>query len=140
MHKRHKYDAIIFLALGGFAVSMFLTVSHYMGIAVPCDLTKGCELVLASKYSKLLGFPLSVWGLAYFSAVIVLGLLANQYMVFRRCLTWFLGIGALMAFGFLFLQFFVIKKVCQYCLGADLISIGIFLWDLNVEYHRPAYE
>ncbi len=77
MHKRHKHDIIVIFSVFGFGVSMYLAVSHYLGIAVPCDITKGCEAVLSSKYSSLLGLPLSVWGVAYFSAVIVAALIYN---------------------------------------------------------------
>jgi uncharacterized membrane protein len=47
-----------------------------------------------------------------------------------------LGAGALASLVFLSLQFFVIQKVCQYCLAVDLLMIIIFLVDLNIE-HRP---
>ncbi len=60
MIKRHKYDIIIFFALIGFSVSLYLSVNHYMGYMVPCTITHGCEVVLTSKYSSILGIPVSV--------------------------------------------------------------------------------
>ncbi|MBI5530602.1 MAG: vitamin K epoxide reductase family protein [Candidatus Doudnabacteria bacterium] len=136
LHKKHKHDIIVILSVFGLGVSLYLAVSHYLGIAVPCDITKGCEAVLNSKYSSMLGFPLSVWGVAYFASVIVTALLANHYAIWRKLLTVLLGIGSIMSVVFLSLQFFVIKKVCQYCLTCDLLTIVLFLLDLNIEHHK----
>ena len=137
LHQKHKYDIIIFLAVIGFGVSLYLAISHYLGFTVPCAVTKGCETVLNSKYASLFGLPLSVWGVAYFGSVIVCGLLANHYYKFKKILTALLAIGALGSLVFLSLQFFVIKKVCQYCLTTDLLSILLLILDINIE-HRPA--
>lgn len=135
MHRKHKYDILVILSVVGLAVSLYLAITHYLGFVVPCDLTQGCEAVLNSKYSMLLGFPLSVWGVAYFSVLIVNALLANHYLICRKILTVVLGIGALASLAFLSIQFFVIKKVCQYCLTTDLLSIVLFILDLNIESH-----
>lgn len=134
MYRRHKYDIIIILAVIALAISLFLAISSALGITVPCDLTKGCEAVLQSRYAKIFGAPLAYWGVAYFGLVIIIGLLANHYQGFKKALTWLLGFGAVAALGFLALQFFVIKSVCQYCLGVDILAIAMFLWDLNIEH------
>lgn len=136
MHRKHKYDIIVILAVLGLGISLFLAISHYLGIVVPCDITRGCEIVLNSKYSMLFGLPLSVWGVGYFSSIIVAALLANHYAQWRKILTGILAIGALLALVFLSLQFFVIKKVCQYCLITDLLSILLFILDINIEQKK----
>lgn len=136
MHRKHKHDIIVILAVLGFGVSLYLALAHYFGYTVPCDITHGCEAVLTSKYSMLFGFPLGVWGAAYFIAVIISALLADSYLLWKRILTGLLSLGTLAALVFLSLQFFVIKKVCQYCLTADLLSILLFILDINIE-HRP---
>jgi uncharacterized membrane protein len=136
MHHKHKHDIIVILAVLGFGISLYLSFAHYLGYTVPCDLTHGCETVLNSKYSVLFGLPLGVWGVGYFTAVIVSALLANSYLLWRKILTGLLGLGALAALVFLSLQFFVIKKICQYCLTTDLLSILLLILDINIE-HRP---
>jgi uncharacterized membrane protein len=134
MYRKHKHDIIVVLAVLGFGVSLYLAIAHYLGYAVPCDITHGCEDVLNSKYSMLFGLPLGVWGVAYFTAVIISALLANSYLLWKRILTVLLGLGTLAALVFLSLQFFVIKKVCQYCLTTDLLSILLFILDINIEH------
>lgn len=134
MHRRHKHDILVMLSLIGFADSVYLATAHYLGFQVPCDITRGCEGVLSSRYASFLNVPLSVWGLAFYTAVIVLCLLANHYGVFKKLLTWLLALGSVAAAAFLFLQFFIIKSVCQYCLLADLLAIVLLLVDLNIEH------
>lgn len=118
----------------GLGISVYLTTAHYTGAVVPCDITKGCEVVLASKYSVFLGLPLAAWGVGYFFTVAVAALLANHYQIWRRILTYCLALGSLASLVFLSLQFFVIKKVCQYCLATDLLTIILFILDLNIEH------
>jgi len=134
MHRKHKHDIIVILSVLGFGISLYLAVAHYLGYTVPCDVTHGCEAVLNSKYSMLFGLPLSVWGVGYFTAVIVSSLLANSYTLWKKILTCLLAVGALASLVFLSLQFFVIKKVCQYCLTTDLLSILLFILDINIEH------
>jgi uncharacterized membrane protein len=136
MHRKHKHDIIVILAVLGFGISLYLAFAHYLGYTVPCDITHGCETVLNSKYSVLFGFPLGVWGVGYFTAVIISALLANSYSLWKKILTGLLLLGTLASLVFLSLQFFVIKKVCQYCLATDLLSILLFILDINIE-HRP---
>lgn len=134
MHRKHKYDILVILSVLGLGVSLYLAITHYLGFTVPCNITQGCEVVLNSKYAKFLGLPLSVWGVGYFSFLIINSLLANHYAICRKLLTICLGLGTLAALVFLSLQFFVIKKVCQYCLVTDLLSIILFVWDINIEH------
>jgi len=138
MHQKHKYDIIVILAFVGAGISLYLAITHYLGFTVPCDLTHGCETVLNSKYSVFLGLPLAVWGVAYFSAVIISSLLANHYLVWQKILTLILGGGTLASLVFLSLQFFVIKKVCQYCFTTDTLSILLFILDLNIAHKKEA--
>ena len=136
LHKKHKHDIVVILAVLGAGISLYLAVSHYLGVAVPCTVTKGCETVLASKYSSLLGLPLSVWGVVFYAGVIAVALLANHYIMWRKVLTMLLGLGALMSLIFLGLQFFVIRQTCQYCLTTDVLAVVLLLLDLNIEYRQ----
>lgn len=136
MHRKHKHDIITILAVFALCVSVYLSVAKALSIAVPCNITGGCETVLNSKYSNFWGVPLSTWGVVYFSLIIVSSLLANHYQKARTALKVFLGAGAFGSLVFLFLQFFVIKALCQYCLVTDILTVVMFLWDLNIEHKK----
>lgn len=134
LHRKHKHDLIIVFALIAFGVSMYLSVTSSLGATVPCSITGGCETVLNSKFSKLLGIPLSYWGVLYFGGVVVAGLMANHYACGKKVLTWVLSAGLIASLSFLAIQFVVLKKICQYCLVTDLIAVALFLWDYNIEH------
>lgn len=136
MVKKHKYDIIVILSVLALCVSVYLSIAKALSLAVPCDFTGGCETVLSSKYSMLLGLPLSTWGIFYFSLLIITSLFANHYNNARKALKLFLALGTLGSLSFLSIQFFVLKAVCQYCLLTDSLTIVMFLWDLNLEFHQ----
>jgi len=136
MHKKHKYDIISLLAVVALGVSLYLSITHYLGYAVPCSVTHGCETVLNSKYSVVWGVPLSVLGVVFFFSVFVSSLLANHYVFFKKLLTVLLSIGSLASLVFLSLQFFVIKKICEYCFTTDSLTIIMLLLDINIEHRN----
>lgn len=140
MHKRHKHDILAILAVVALSISLFLAVSHYLGYAVPCTITQGCETVLNSKYASLFGLPLSVWGVMFFSGIFVLSLLANHYKRARKILTYALAFGSFGSASFLFLQFFVIKQICQYCAAVDILTILLLLLDINIEFGENTFQ
>jgi uncharacterized membrane protein len=137
MHKRHKYDIIVILSVIALSVSLYLSMAKALNLTVPCGITGGCETVLSSKYSAFFGIPLSTWGIAFFFAIIFSALLANHYGLWRKILTVLLSLGGLASLSLLFLQFFVIKKICQYCLITDVLTIIMLIWDINIEHRRP---
>ena len=134
MTTKHKYDSIAILGLVGFSIAFYLTVTHYINYVVPCSVTHGCEYVLTSKYAMAFGLPVALWGVIYFSLVIISSLMANHYAGWRKFLTVLLSLGALASLGLLSLQFFVIKKVCEYCFTVDCLNILLFLLDINIGY------
>lgn len=136
MVKRHKYDIISILSIVALAISFYLAILHYYGFSVPCSITHGCETVLSSKYATEFGLPLAVWGVGYFFLLFLLSLLANRYLWAAKTLTVFLGLGSLSALVFLSLQFFVIKKICEYCFTTDSLTIIMLLFDINLEHQR----
>ena len=57
------------VALIGLVDAIYLTIKHYMGVAVPCSIGEGCEQVLTSSYAEIGGAPLAIFGTAaYFVA------------------------------------------------------------------------
>lgn len=59
------------LSLLGFLDAMYLTIIHYRNLIPPCTIG-GCEVVLTSKYAMVGPFPTSLYGVAFYLAVIVL--------------------------------------------------------------------
>src|SRR4051812_8879211 len=77
--------ALVIVALLGFADAAYLTVEHYQNIIPPCSITGGCEKVLTSPYSTVLGIPVSLVGSIYYLLVLV-GLAAYLEGKYERIL------------------------------------------------------
>lgn len=123
------YLPYVFLILSflGFLDATYLTIQHYSGVIPPCTI-HGCDLVLTSKYSALLGIPVSLIGALYYLLNIVLGGLfiqTKQKMLITIIFT--LNVFSLIvAAGLIYLQAFVIQAFCQYCLFSELMNFLMF--------------
>ncbi len=123
------------LAVLGFLDAGYLTVEHFLNRVPPCSITNGCEKVTTSSYSLIFGvLPMSLMGALYYLAVIVALIL---YLDLRRQLIvkWtarFTAVGFVFSLYLVYLQLFVIKAICQYCMLSALSSTGLFVVGLLV--------
>jgi uncharacterized membrane protein len=61
---------VVALAMAGVVVTSILVWGAVTEQALPyCDAGTGCDLVQSSRWSRLLGLPLSVWGLGSYLAL-----------------------------------------------------------------------
>jgi len=123
------------LALVGLADSVYLTVSHYTKEPVPCSIVEGCETVLTSSYAEIAGVPIAAFGAAAYFIAFSLAVLA----AYGNRLTWSLfGVQAFLMASvsayLIYVQAFVIKAFCQFCLISAATSIGLFLVFLASRY------
>lgn len=126
---------IVVLAMVGTADTFYLTYKHYSQSGLACSILNGCQEVLGSAYSMVGPIPLALLGLLYY--VVLLGLLLRYlFKSSSSCLRYVLALSGcgLMVSGYLvFIQGFVIKAWCQYCVLSAGITLGIFagVWYLN---------
>lgn len=124
---------LIAVAFIGIADTLYLSYNVYLNLAPACVLS-GCEVVLASSYSKLLGVPLSYWGLVFY--VYMLGLVTLLAFDPRsKVLSWavlmYTTVGVLMSVAFIYIQAVLIGAFCQYCLLSSATTATLFalaLW------------
>ncbi len=114
------------LALAGLAVTTYLTSSVISNTEVACS-TGGCNTVLASKWSKVFGIPVSVFGMASYATIMLGSLHAFQTPVDdlrgRLVVSGVAAIGVLASIYLTVIEFFVIKAVCQYCVTSALLML-----------------
>lgn len=111
------------LALAGLADAIYLTVEHLSGRSVRCGLTSGCSEVLSSSYATFGGYPLALFGaLAYFTAFALATLAAFGSIRARHLLTPLVALMFAMTVWLLYLQAFVLRAFCQYCLLSAAIT------------------
>jgi uncharacterized membrane protein len=124
---KFAYAAAV-VALIGLGDSVYLTVKHFLDEKVPCSLVTGCEQVLTSQYAEIFGIPTAAFGAIAYFAVFSLAILA----AFGNRRMWFVfGAATVLMLGFtlwlLYLQAFVIKAFCQFCLLSAATTSILFI-------------
>ncbi len=120
------YIIAAFIALVGLADSIYLTVEHITGQSVRCTVISGCSEVLSSPYAVVRGVPLALIGaLAYFAVFSLATLAAFHYQLAAKLLALIVGIMFLTTLWLLYLQAFVIRHFCQFCLLSALVTITL---------------
>lgn len=119
------------LALIGFLDAIYLTVSHYTG-HINCSVISGCQEVLLSPYSKILGIPLALLGALYYLFIIINSLLYidNQNKWSRIFLSYLPIFSFVFSLYLLYLMIFIINALCQYCLLSAGTSTILFILSL----------
>lgn len=116
------------IALIGFLDAVYLTVSHYTG-HIACSVISGCQEVLVSQYSEIFGIPLALLGAIYYLFILFNSLLYidNQNKWSKMILSYLPVVGFLFSLYLLYLMFFVIDALCQYCLISATTSTLLFI-------------
>jgi len=122
---------MLFLAFSllGFIDATYLTIKHFSGEAITCNLTHGCDVVTSSVYSEVFGIPLALAGALYY---ILIFLLAIYYFDTKKQLvltyiSLLTPIGLLASAYFTYIQAFVLHAWCQYCIGSAITSTFLFI-------------
>ncbi len=117
------YGAAAIVALIGLADSIYLAVEHISGRSVKCTIVTGCSEVLSSPYATVRGIPLALIGAgAYFTAFSLATLAAFNYRYTGKLLAVLVSFMFLMTLWLLYLQAFVIRAFCQFCLLSALVT------------------
>lgn len=125
------------LAFLGIADSWYLAQSAMDGAPLVCNIGSldGCNTVAQSEYSRIFGIPLALYGVGFYALLFALGSLLFVYstrFIYRAVLV-LTSFGVIASVYFLFLQLFVIKATCIYCLASLVIaiflcSVAVVLW------------
>src|SRR5205814_5754137 len=110
------------LSLGGLADAIYLTVQDITGASLRCTIISGCSEVLSSKYAHIGSIPLaSVGAFAYFVFFSLAILAAFGYGFLRPLLLILVSFMFLITLWLLYLQAFVSRHFCQYCLLSSAV-------------------
>lgn len=125
------------IALIGLIDSIYLTIKHFTGAAVPCSIVEGCEQVLTSSYAEVAGVPLAALGAIAYFAAFSLAILA----AFGNRLAWTLfSVQVVLMTVFtawlFYLQASVIGAFCQFCLLSAATTVSLFFIVLISKFRR----
>jgi uncharacterized membrane protein len=122
------YVVAALLSLVGIADALYLTIEHLTGQSVRCTIISGCSAVLSSQYAVVAGVPLAAIGAAAYFTVFSLAILtlfgyhwAGKIM--RAMVITMFAISVWL----IYLQAFVIREFCQYCLLSAAITTGLLV-------------
>src|SRR6185437_7678906 len=91
-----------------------------------CTIVSGCSEVLSSPYATVRGYPLAAVGaFAYFAVFSLATLAAFGYRALGKLLAAIVAAMFLTTLWLLYLQAFVIRHFCQFCLLSALVTITL---------------
>jgi uncharacterized membrane protein len=133
---------IAVLSLIGVFLATYLTL-YKLGYveALACG-TGSCEVVQASKWSRLWGQPVALWGVGFYLAMLALSLagsfgrLAASRLV-GIGLALMSGCGVLFSGWLTFVEVARLHAVCRYCLASAGLVVVLFVLSI-VDLRRPA--
>ena len=119
------------LSLAGLLVSAYVWRSQRFNKPIACW-TKDCDRVIRSPYSRLLGVHNSAIGFWLFLAIFFLALMVRQGPEplsgpAFKAIALLSFIGTLVSLYLAYVQFFVLKGICNWCLTSALLILAIFI-------------
>ncbi|HLO04692.1 MAG TPA: vitamin K epoxide reductase family protein [Symbiobacteriaceae bacterium] len=128
---RRLLGLVLLLAIAGLAISFYLTNLYLFGGIVPCGASGGCQTVAESQYAWLLGVPIPMWGAVAYTAitgVAVWALAMRRLGEWGRLALFGLALAGLLFSGYLtYLELFVIRAICRWCVASAVIMLGLFV-------------
>ncbi len=122
------------ISLIGFLNATYLTAKYFLKTPINCYLSGGCEKVTTSQYATVYGIPIALLGSIYYLIIFVLVFIyfdtKNQRAL--KFAAWLTFIGLFVSLALLYLQFFVIKAICTYCVASAIDSILLFIIGLII--------
>ena len=123
-----KPDWVVFAVAGiGMVLAGYLAILRLMGgTAVFCETGSACDVVQGSRYGEFLGLPTAAWGAFLYAAVAVLAALrvSAQRWTFLYALA---VAGAAFSAYLTYLEVFVLRALCPYCLAAAGLSVVLLV-------------
>jgi len=128
MRRTWIYVIAALLSLLGIADALYLTIEHVTGQSVQCTIISGCSEVLSSRYAVVAGVPLaSIGAAAYFTVFSLATLAAFGYRFAATLLTPLVVAMFLVSLWLIYLQAFVIREFCQYCLFSAAVTVMLLV-------------
>lgn len=132
---------LLVFAVVGLAVSAYLAFEKLSGVVGPCLVGSGCDTVNSSQYSSVLGIPVALFGLAWSATAVVASLAWWRSGDRRPLYLLYAGglVGLLFELYLVYLQLFVIRAVCSWCVvyGATVV-VGWLVAVVAVTHREPA--
>ena len=138
----NKRTIVAALALTGFFVALYLFLYKIGRIGnLSCSIGS-CETVNTSKWATLFGLPVAAWGVGFYVVLFALSLASLQAKYWdslgmSKILAVVTGFGVLFSAWLTYLELFVIKAICQWCVtSAVIVTIAFVFAVLDLRERR----
>ena len=123
------------LAWLGVSISILLLQRHAGTPSLFCPVRAGCDSVLSSKYSAVMGIPLPWLGLAFYGVLLALLLAAYGFGRARLfgAAVWLAVMGASFSAVLMFVQFAVLRAFCPLCTASAVIVTALIFASAKAE-------
>lgn len=128
-----KHKLLLVFVVAGIIVSSYLYLKTYDPSSVACSVGGGCETVLSSHYAKIFNFPVAGLGILWYLGALIL----TWLVYFRRIwselpLKIWAGGGLAFSLYLLYLEKYVIRAYCTWC----LVSLGLVVLIVTVIFAK----
>jgi len=119
----------LIFSLIGFLDATYLTIQHYRGFGLDCGPLLECDAVMTSKYAVIGGIPLALLGSLYYLSIFLLTVAYydRKHLYILSIIARLTILGFLVSLILIYLQAFIIRAFCFYCLLSALTSTGLFM-------------
>ena len=127
--------AIPILGLAGMGISGYLTAVHYLNVQATCLPFAECNPVLHSPYARIWGVPIALLGFFEYAFLTIMGIwLLREKSALQSPISAAIYSGALSGMIFTlylyYLELFVIRAFCTWCIASSLVMTGILVLSL----------
>lgn len=117
--------ALTLLAVAGLGISAYLTWVHLSDTSPVCvGGGGGCDAVQASRYSEVVGVPVALLGVLAYAGMLLAALLGGREAALFGLFVAL--VGALFSVYLTYLELFVIRAICQWCVASALVIVAYF--------------
>lgn len=127
---------IVVFALCGLSLAVFIHYKKRLHVPLVCPIGHSCDPVVHSRYSRFMDVPVELLGVLYYALIVAAYSLSLMYPALYEGTTalFLLGLSAL-AFLFslylTFVQAFMLREWCTWCLISAALCAGIFVTALS---------
>lgn len=127
---------VLIFALTGLFASVYLTWSYTSPSHTMVCLGTGCDAVRASRFAYPFGVPMPVFGLVFYTLLVVL-VLAEAHIPQRSAKIWGIitalaGVGVVFSAWLTYLEAFVLHAWCVWCVVQAISVLLLFLLSIGV--------
>ncbi len=121
----------IIIAIVGIINTGYLIHKRRKKKPLVCPINQDCNVVLESKWSKILGIRNDILGLLFYALILIIAVillfLPHLVLVFYLVLLLIICLGFLFSIFLVFIQAFIIKEFCFYCLISTFLTTLLFV-------------